>query len=190
MAQDLNRLARRLTGRRPAKMVPYPHPSPTWSRRILNHTRDWWYPAQADHPQLWSALLKLKCAKWTWVSCMKLGILGCIASKVLLMSLELSRHTATMARVWQLRMMIQECLRYGVTSTTSSVWGMRATCFIRKLAEGQEGDTTTATATCDDPGNKMDYLSTTSGFHPMYCRYMQEQGYKVTVCETGAVSVA
>ena len=69
-------------------------------------------------------------------------------------------------------------------------WEVRATRFIRKLVEGQEGKTTTATATHDNPEDKMVYLPTTSGFLPMYYRYMQEEGYKVTVCETGAVSVA
>ena len=64
---------------------------------------------------------------------------------------------------------------------------VRATRFIRKLVEGKEGATTTATR--DDPEDEMVYLPTTSGFRPMYYRYMQEQGYKVTVCATGAVSV-
>ena len=66
---------------------------------------------------------------------------------------------------------------------------VRASYFIRKLVDGKEGNTTTATANCNNPEDKMVYLPTTSGFRPMYYRYMQEQGYTVTVCETGAVSV-
>ena len=67
---------------------------------------------------------------------------------------------------------------------------VRASYFIRKLVDGKEGNTTTATANCNNPEDKMVYLPTTSGFLPMYYRYMQEEGYKVTVCETGEVSVA
>ena len=51
---------------------------------------------------------------------------------------------------------------------------VRATHFIRKLVEGQEGNTTTATVIRDDPEDKMVYIPTTSGFCPMYYRCMQE----------------